>query len=73
MAKFNQQPNKTSAGTNIQEVKQQNSQAGAGAGAGAAGQFGTEFASETNAQEVKKQNQQAEARKNQNSGQFGQE
>ncbi|AZU60976.1 gamma-type small acid-soluble spore protein [Neobacillus mesonae] len=52
MAKFNQQPNKTSAGTNIQEVRQQN----ASAGAGAAGQFGTEFASETNAAEVRQQN-----------------
>ncbi|WP_251552011.1 gamma-type small acid-soluble spore protein [Neobacillus muris] len=69
MANFNQQPNKTSAGTNIQQVKQQNAQS---AGAGAAGSFGTEFASETNAQEVKKQNQQAESRKNQNAGQFGQ-
>lgn len=75
MAKFNQQPNKTSAGTNIQEVRQQNAQAGAGAGAGAAGaqgQFGTEFGSETNAQEVRQQNQQSQARKNQNSGQSGQ-
>ncbi|GHI00150.1 gamma-type small acid-soluble spore protein [Neobacillus kokaensis] len=53
MAKFNQQPNKTSAGTNIQEVRQQNAQS---AGAGAAGQFGTEFASETNAAEVRQQN-----------------
>jgi len=78
MANFNQQPNKTSAGTNIQEVRQQNAQSSSGAGAGAsasagaAGQFGTEFASETNAQEVKKQNQAAEAKKNQNAGQFGQ-
>ncbi|MDN3017689.1 gamma-type small acid-soluble spore protein [Paenibacillus sp. BSR1-1] len=74
MANFNQQPNKTSAGTNIQEVRQQNanSQAGAGA-AGAAGQFGTEFASETNAAEVRAQNQQSQARKGQgNAGQFGQ-
>ncbi len=67
MANFNKQPNKTSAGTNIQEVRQQNAQS-----AGAQGQFGTEFASETNAQEVKQQNQQAEARKAKNSGQFGQ-
>ncbi|MBS4213476.1 gamma-type small acid-soluble spore protein [Neobacillus rhizophilus] len=75
MANFNQQPNKTSAGTNIQEVRQQNAQsAGAGAaGAGAAGQFGTEFGAETNAQEVRQQNQQSEARKNQGtSGQYGQ-
>ncbi|HLO10998.1 MAG TPA: gamma-type small acid-soluble spore protein [Pseudoneobacillus sp.] len=53
MANFNnKQPNKTQAGTNIQEVRQQNAQAGAGA----AGQFGTEFASETNAAEVRAQN-----------------
>ncbi|MEH7301451.1 gamma-type small acid-soluble spore protein, partial [Neobacillus drentensis] len=38
MANFNQQPNKTSAGTNIQEVKQQNAQSAQGS-AGAAGQF----------------------------------
>jgi len=56
-----QQPNKSMAGTNIQEVKQQNAQS--------SGQFGTEFASETNAQEVKQQNQQAEAKKANNSGQ----
>lgn len=49
----------TQTGTNIQEVKQQNAQAGQG-------QFGTEFASETNASEVRKANQQAEARKSQN-------
>ena len=30
MAKFNQQPNKTTAGTNIQEVRQQNAQSNAG-------------------------------------------
>lgn len=64
MANFNKQPNKSQAGTNISEVRQQNAQS-------AQGQFGTEFASETNAQEVKQQNQQAEARKAQNSGQFG--
>lgn len=68
MANFNQQPNKTQAGTNIQEVRQQNAQSAQGA----QGQYGTEFASETNAQEVKQQNQQAEASKNQNAGQFGQ-
>ncbi|ETI66305.1 gamma-type small acid-soluble spore protein [Neobacillus vireti] len=74
MAKFNQQPNKTSAGTNIQEVRQQNAQSAGGAGAaGAQGQFGTEFGSETNAQEVRQQNQAAEAKKNQNAGQFGQQ
>jgi small acid-soluble spore protein E (minor gamma-type SASP) len=58
------QPNQSQAGTNIQEVRQQNAQS-----AGRQGQFGTEFASETNAQEVRQQNQQAEARKGQNSGQ----
>jgi small acid-soluble spore protein E (minor gamma-type SASP) len=58
------QPNQSQAGTNIQEVRQQNAQS-----AGQQGQFGTEFASETNAQEVRQQNQQAEARKGQNSGQ----
>ncbi|OIK04718.1 spore protein [Bacillus sp. MUM 116] len=57
MAKFNQQANKTSAGTNIQEVRQQNAQSQAGAGA--AGSFGTEFASETNAAEVRQQNAQS--------------
>jgi small acid-soluble spore protein E (minor gamma-type SASP) len=68
---FNQQPNKTSAGTNIQEVRQQNAQSQGGQGS--AGQFGTEFASQTDAAEVKKQNQQSQANKGQgNSGQFGQ-
>lgn len=77
------QPNRTSAGsnvqgqfgtefaseTNVQEVRQQNAQSARGAqsSAGQAGQFGTEFASETNAQEVRQQNAQAEARKGQNS------
>jgi small acid-soluble spore protein E (minor gamma-type SASP) len=70
MANFNnQQPNKSQAGTNIQEVRQQNAQAGAGA----AGAFGTEFASETNAAEVKKQNQQSQANKNAGQGNFGQQ
>ncbi|MEH7884769.1 gamma-type small acid-soluble spore protein [Bacillus sp. JJ1609] len=59
------QPNQSQAGTNIQQVRQQNAQSGQGA----QGQFGTEFASETNAQEVRQQNQQAEAKKGQNSGQ----
>jgi small acid-soluble spore protein E (minor gamma-type SASP) len=68
MAKFNQQANRTTSGTNVQEVRQQNAQSAQGG----AGQFGTEFASETNAQEVRQQNQQSEARKNQGSGQFGQ-
>lgn len=57
-----QQPNKTQAGTNVQQVRQQNAQAAQGQQ-----QFGAEFASETDAQQVKKQNQQAEAKKNQNS------
>jgi small acid-soluble spore protein E (minor gamma-type SASP) len=52
---MNKQPNKTMAGTNIQQVKQQNAQS--------AGQFGTEFASETDAQQVKKYNAQSEANK----------
>ncbi|EZP78539.1 small, acid-soluble spore protein, gamma-type [Parageobacillus genomosp. 1] len=56
-----QQPNKTAAGTNAQEVRQQNAQSAQ------AGQFGTEFAAETNAQQVRQQNAQAEASKAQNS------
>ncbi len=51
---------KTSSGTNVSHVKQQNAQA-------ASGQYGTEFASETDAQHVKQQNQQAESKKQQNS------
>ncbi|QCJ45126.1 gamma-type small acid-soluble spore protein [Bacillus sp. S3] len=51
----------------MQEVRQQNAQAGAGA----AGQFGTEFASETNAAEVRKQN--AQSAKGGSQGQFGTE
>ena len=66
MAKFNQQANKTSAGTNIQEVRQQNAQSTQGS----AGQFGTEFASETNAQEVRQQNAQSAQG---SAGQFGTE
>ncbi|KIL47169.1 gamma-type small acid-soluble spore protein [Jeotgalibacillus campisalis] len=49
------QTNKTTSGTNAEQVKQQN--------AAANKQYGTEFASETNAAEVKRQNQQAEANK----------
>ena len=49
---------KTTSGTNVQHVKQQNAQAQSGQG-----QYGTEFASETNAQEVRKQNQQSQANK----------
>jgi small acid-soluble spore protein E (minor gamma-type SASP) len=56
-----QQQNKTAAGTNAQEVRQQNAQSAQ------AGQFGTEFAAETNAQQVRQQNAQAEAGKAQNS------
>ncbi|MBE4910492.1 gamma-type small acid-soluble spore protein [Bacillus luteolus] len=56
----NQNPNQTSAGTNVQKVRQQNAQS-----QGGAGQFGTEFASETNAQEVRRQNQQSQANKGQ--------
>ena len=60
MANFNKQPNKSAAGTNFQAVQKQNA-------ASAAGQFGTEFASETNAAQVKKQNAASAA------GQFGTE
>jgi small acid-soluble spore protein E (minor gamma-type SASP) len=56
------QPNQSQAGTNVQEVRQQNAQSAG------QGQYGTEFASETNAAEVRQQNQQAEARKGQNAG-----
>ena len=53
--------------TNVQKVRQQNA-------ASATGQnYGTEFASETDAQQVRQQNQQAEAKKGQNSGNFGQQ
>jgi small acid-soluble spore protein E (minor gamma-type SASP) len=52
----NQQRNKTQAGTNAQQARQQNAQSAQGGQAGA-GQFGTEFANETNAQEVRRQNQ----------------
>ncbi|TMN22854.1 gamma-type small acid-soluble spore protein [Lentibacillus cibarius] len=57
MAK-NKQPKETVAGTNVQQVKQQNQQAAQGQS-----QYGTEFASETNAQEVKKQNQKSKQNK----------
>ncbi|WP_102028918.1 gamma-type small acid-soluble spore protein [Salirhabdus sp. Marseille-P4669] len=50
--------NKTSSGTNINHVKQQNAQAAQGQG-----QFGTEFASETDAQQVRKQNQKSQQNK----------
>ncbi len=66
MAQNNRQAGKTVAGTNIQQVRQQNAQSAQGGQAGA-GQFGTEFASETNVQQVRQQNQQAESNKGQNS------
>ncbi|WP_416825605.1 gamma-type small acid-soluble spore protein [Ectobacillus polymachus] len=46
------QMNKTSAGTDIQQVRKQNAQS-------AQGTYATEFASETNVQEVKQQNAQS--------------
>lgn len=49
---------KTQAGTNIEEVRQQNAQSQSGQG-----QYGTEFASETNVQEVRQQNQQSQQNK----------
>lgn len=58
MAKKQQRPNESAAGTNVQRVKQQNQQAAQGQG-----QFGTEFASETNTQEVRKQNQKSQQNK----------
>jgi small acid-soluble spore protein E (minor gamma-type SASP) len=66
MTNFNQQPRRSAAGTNIQEVRQQNANS-----AGSGQQFGQEFASETDVQEVREQNRQAESRKGQNSGQGG--
>lgn len=57
------QPNfrgKAAAGTNVNQVKQQNAASAAGQNA-----FGTEFGAETDVQQVKQQNAQAEARKNQ--------
>jgi small acid-soluble spore protein E (minor gamma-type SASP) len=65
MANFNNQPNKTSAGTNIQQVRQQN----AASSQGSAGAFGTEFASETNAQQVRQQN--AQSARNKTAGSAG--
>lgn len=46
---------KTKAGTDVDQVKKQNAQAG--------GQFAGEFGSETNAQEVRQQNQKSKANK----------
>ncbi|GAA5417844.1 small, acid-soluble spore protein gamma-type [Paraliobacillus ryukyuensis] len=56
--KQNKMPNQTTAGTNVQKVKQQNQMAKQGNS-----QYGTEFASETDAQQVKKQNQQSQQNK----------
>ncbi len=56
----NKMPNKTTAGTDVNHVKQQNAQS---AGAQQGQNFMTEFASETNVQEVKMQNQQSEQNK----------
>ncbi|SFB16901.1 small acid-soluble spore protein E (minor gamma-type SASP) [Lentibacillus halodurans] len=53
-----QQPNQTSAGTNVQKVRQQNQQAQQGQG-----QFGTEFGSETDAQSVRQKNQKSQQNK----------
>lgn len=58
--------NKTQAGTNIQQVKQQN------ANASSSGQYGTEFSSQTDVAQVKKLNQQSAAKKSQASGSYGQ-
>lgn len=52
------------AGTNAQEVKQQN-RAAAGA-QNQDGQYKTEFGSETNAQSVRQKNQQSQQKKGQN-------
>jgi small acid-soluble spore protein E (minor gamma-type SASP) len=64
---FQNQAGKTSAGTNIQQVRQQNAQSAQAGSAAGAGQFGTEFASETDVQHVRQANAQAEAKKSQNS------
>ncbi len=55
------QPNRSQAGMNIQQGRQQN------AASAGAGQFGTEFASETDVQEVRRQNAASA------SGQYGAE
>ena len=62
--------NKSQAGTNVQQVKQQNAQSQQGQG-----QFGTEFACETNVQEVRQQNAQSQQKKGQGQaqGQYGTE
>ncbi|WP_338753379.1 gamma-type small acid-soluble spore protein [Bacillus sp. FJAT-52991] len=58
------QPNfrgKAAAGTDANQVRQQNAASAAGQNAA----FGTEFGAETDVNQVKQQNAQAEARKNQ--------
>jgi small acid-soluble spore protein E (minor gamma-type SASP) len=52
-------PKRSAAGTNVEQVKKQNQQAAQGQ----QGQFGTEFASETDAQEVRNQNQKSQQSK----------
>lgn len=52
-------PNKSAAGTNVQNVKKQNQKAAQGQAGQQNQQYGTEFASETNTQDVKRQNQAA--------------
>lgn len=62
VSKLAKQTNKTKAGSNINEIKQQNAQS-------AQGNLDTEFGSETDVQSVKKQIQKAEANKMKNSSQ----
>ncbi|HLQ72478.1 MAG TPA: gamma-type small acid-soluble spore protein [Bacillota bacterium] len=53
-------PNKTTAGTNVQQVKKHNQKAAQGQASSQQNQqYGAEFASETNVQDVKRQNQAA--------------
>ncbi|WP_100489037.1 gamma-type small acid-soluble spore protein [Sporolactobacillus pectinivorans] len=47
---------KTTAGTDLEQVKKQNAQS-------QSGQLGSEFGSETNAQEVRQQNQKSQQNK----------
>jgi small acid-soluble spore protein E (minor gamma-type SASP) len=63
---MNQQSgNKTSAGTDIEQVKKQNQQSATQKSTGSS-QFGNEFGSDTDVREVKRQNQQSEENKNAN-------
>ncbi|WP_420795693.1 gamma-type small acid-soluble spore protein [Lederbergia galactosidilytica] len=57
---------KSKAGTNVEQVKQQNA-------ASAQGNYGAEFASETDVQSVKERNKKAEANKANNAGNYGQQ